>query len=117
MNVSFSYPTVVVDSTHFLTNMVCHLSSNASDQTAGTLVYQVETKEAYDVIDETWPREKDLVLVTQGEDCERTENGTRAYFLGYLNSLSWSDEEHKGMVEFFGDEILLEEGITDADKV
>lgn len=94
--------------------MACHLSSNEADQTGGTLVYEVETKAAFDTIDETWPREKDLVLVIQGEDCETTENGTRAYFLGHLDTLSWSDEEDKGILEFVGDEILLEEGITDA---
>ncbi|GAM90377.1 hypothetical protein ANO11243_084200 [Dothideomycetidae sp. 11243] len=114
MNVFLSYPTVVIEHTHFLTNFVCRLTKKVNSLTDGSLAFDISSKEAYDIIDNTWPRTKDLVFVFDGKSCDETENDKHAYFLGHLDHLQWSDLDHTGHVKVVGEEIALEEGITDA---
>ncbi|KAF4555397.1 Hypothetical protein D9617_2g053540 [Elsinoe fawcettii] len=116
MEVNFTYPTVLVENSKFLTNLECSTTMKA-DNLAGTLEFSVTSRDAFRIVKNTWTDLKNLVIVFNGDDCEKTTNNTRSYWLGYADTINWIDSSNAGYIRFVGDEILLQQGIANASLV
>ncbi|KAG8623944.1 hypothetical protein KVT40_008920 [Elsinoe batatas] len=117
MRVDFKYPTVLTENNDFLTELKCSpLSSVFGDaQDKSTLSFMITTKEAFDIVDTVWRSLPNMVLIFNGDDCETTQNNTRAYWLGHVEQLMWFADRSQGVLRFTGDEIYTQQGYTGID--
>ncbi|KAF2221286.1 hypothetical protein BDZ85DRAFT_283361 [Elsinoe ampelina] len=116
MRVDFKYPTVLTENNDFLTELKCSpLSSVFGDtQEKSILSFMITTKEAFDIVDTVWRSLPNMVLIFNGDDCETTQNNTRAYWLGHVEQLMWFEDRSQGILRFTGDEIYTQQGVKDA---
>ncbi|KAF2155499.1 hypothetical protein K461DRAFT_290527 [Myriangium duriaei CBS 260.36] len=118
MNVSFSYPTIILDHSTYLHDLQCNLTNKEeNERLQGYMEFSILTKPAFDIISSTWNQTPNLALVIRGDDCEKTVNNTRSYWLGFADKIEWFDAKSSGYVRYVGDEIMQDEGITDVSLV
>ncbi|KAF2224618.1 hypothetical protein BDZ85DRAFT_318533 [Elsinoe ampelina] len=115
MNAQFTYPTVLIENSDYLRDMKCSFRKFDADNLNYTLELIVTKKEAFDLVERHWRPLANMVVIFNGDDCASTKNETRAYWLGKLSAdIKWYDNAEYGYIKFVGDEILTQQGISDA---
>lgn len=116
MQVNFTYPTVILSHSSLLSDFNCYAPQ--PDRPLFTqLQMTINTLDAFNTVHSTWLGKNNLVLVTDGDGCSVTGNNSRSYYLGYASNVVWNDGNGNGYFTFFGDEILVQQGLANADLV
>ncbi|KAF2224736.1 hypothetical protein BDZ85DRAFT_258989 [Elsinoe ampelina] len=115
LRANFTYPTVLVENNDYLTDLKCGpIDGRSVDNRNDTLELKVQGREAIDIILKYWRPLEEMVIIFMGDDCEQTANHTRSYWLGQVTQVAYNANTDQGLVVFFGDEILQQQGIADA---
>ncbi|KAG8627357.1 hypothetical protein KVT40_004840 [Elsinoe batatas] len=118
LRANFTLPTVLVENNDYLTDLKCGpMDGRSVDNRNDTLELKVQGRAAIDIILKYWKPLEEMVIIFMGDDCEQTANHTRSYWLGSVSQVAYNANTDQGLVVFFGDEILQQQGIADAKLV
>lgn len=125
MDVSFTYPTVMLEHCIYASLLQC----TNSTATNATFTIGFENRDAYQVANQTWRNETDLVLVLFGTGCSNTnssvaatQNYTRTYWMVQdmdfeLDNPGFSTVEDGGNVTLTAFSVVYTEGLANGDLV
>lgn len=120
MDVNFTYPTVLIENTDLVDDVSCAYNPAQS----GKFMLLISTQAAFNIIKQYWTSLPQMVLIINGAACYRYTlsnptagggtNNTRQYWLGKVSQMSPSfTGGNTTYLNFVGDEIALEQGITE----